>query len=259
MKYNSILTTLDSGVLKIIMNEAKKMNSVSEEMCRELIQATGEAASDPMARVVILGGSGKAFCAGGDLGSPIYDIKDPMKMNQIIMMFGQVSLNLRNMAKPSIAMVNGVAVGAGLGFALACDMRIAADNARFGHVYVNIGVQSDAGCTYSLPRLIGVAKACEMIFTGEIIDASQAEKIGLVNRVVPAADLEAETMKIAAKIARGPAFAIGMAKKSIYQGLTMDFASAVELEARAHTLTMLSDDMTEGIAAFKEKRQAKYK
>jgi 2-(1,2-epoxy-1,2-dihydrophenyl)acetyl-CoA isomerase len=259
MKYKSILLKKESGVATIAMNKPQTMNGMDLEMCKELVAATEEVGRDPGVKVVVLTGSGKAFSAGGDLGSPIYDIKDPRKLEDIILTFGQVSINLRNMPKPAIAMVNGVAVGAGFSFALACDIIMASDKARFGHVYLKIGVQSDGGSTYFLPRLIGVARACELIFTGDIIDASEAERIGLVNRVVPAEELEARTLELASKLAKGPSLAMGLAKKSIYQGLSMDFASAIEFEARAHVMTMISDDMTEGIAAFKEKRAPKFK
>ena len=259
MGYKSILLKRESGVATIVMNRPGKMNGVDQEMCKELVAATEEVARDAEVRVVILTGTGKAFCAGGDLDSTIYDIKDPQELRDIILSFGQVSINLRNMLKPAIAMVNGVAVGAGFSFALACDIIMASDRARFGHVYLNIGVQSDCGATYFLPRLIGVARACELIFTGNIIDAAEAERIGLVNRVVPAEELETGTMELALSLTKGPALAMGLAKKSIYQGLTMDLASAIEFETRAHVITMISDDMTEGIAAFKEKRTPKFK
>jgi 2-(1,2-epoxy-1,2-dihydrophenyl)acetyl-CoA isomerase len=189
----------------------------------------------------------------------IYDLKDPDKMAEVVNKFGQVSLNLRNMPKPVIAMVNGVAVGAGFSFALACDIIIASDKARFGHVYLNIGVQSDAGATYFLPRLIGVSRACELIFSGDIIDAKEAERIGIVNRVVPATELETRTMEFALKLTEKPALAMGMVKKSLYQGLTMDLATAIEFETRGHIMTMISDDMKEGISALKEKRAPKFK
>ncbi|MDP6178667.1 MAG: enoyl-CoA hydratase-related protein [Desulfatiglandales bacterium] len=259
MGYKSILLKRESGVATIVMNRPGKMNGVDQEMCKELVAATEEVARDAEVRVVILTGTGKAFCAGGDLDSTIYDIKDPQELRDIILSFGQVSINLRNMLKPAIAMVNGVAVGAGFSFALACDIIMASDRARFGHVYLNIGVQSDCGATYFLPRLIGVARACELIFTGNIIDAAEAERIGLVNRVVPAEELETGTMELALSLTKGPALAMGLAKKSIYQGLTMDLASAIEFETRAHVITMISDDMTEGITAFKEKRTPKFK
>ena len=259
MAYKTIILEKKDKVAKLTLNRPDKMNGLDQEMCQELVAATEEVGKDGDVKAVIITGSGKAFCAGGDLSSTMYDVKDPKALSDIILMFGQVSVNINTMAKPTIAMVNGAAVGAGFSFALACDMRIASDKARFGHVYLNIGVQSDAGGTYFLPRLVGVAKACELVFTGKVIDAAEAERIGLVNWVVPAGELESETTKLAAQLARGSSLAMGMAKKSIYRGLTMDLPTAVEFEARAHTLTMISDDMTEGIAAFKEKRQPNFK
>ena len=259
MEYTSIVLKRDAGVATIVLNRPEIMNGVDQTMCDELLAAIDEVARDHEVKAMILTGSGRAFCAGGDLGSSIYTIKDPKELGDIILKFGQVPINMRNLPKPVIAMVNGAAVGAGLGFALACDIIIASDKARFGHVYVNLGVQSDCGATYFLPRLIGVSKACALIFTGDIIDAAEAERIGLVNQVVPAEELETRTMELASKLAKKPTLAMGMAKKSIYQGLTMDLASAVEFEARAHVMTMISDDMTEGIAAFKEKRAPKFK
>ena len=258
MEYKSLVLKMENGIATVTMNRPDKMNSVDQGMCADLVQATERLSRDEDVRVVILTGSGRAFCAGGDLSSPIYDIKDPRELEKIVLLFGQVSLNLRNMLKPVIAMINGAAVGAGFSFALACDMRICSDKAKLGHVYMNIGVQSDAGSAYFLPRLVGTAKACELVFTGNIIDAAEAEKIGLVNRVVPSDELESETLKLASHLANRASFALGVAKKTIYQGLTMDLASAIEFEARAHTLAMLSDDMTEGIAAFNEKRPPKF-
>lgn len=257
-EYKAIILKRESGVATIVLNRPEKMNAVDPEMIEELVAATEEVRDDPAVRVVILTGAGRGFCAGGDLDSSIYETKDPGELSAVVLRFGQVSLNLRNSAKPVIAMVNGVAVGAGFSFMLACDIIIASDTARFGHVYLNIGVQSDAGATYFLPRMIGVPRACELIFTGKIIDAHEAERIGLVNRIVPAHELEAKVMEFAMKLAKSPALAIGMAKKSIYQGLTMDLTTAIEFEARAHVMTMISDNMREGISALKEKRPPRF-
>jgi len=254
MEHKFIILERIEGVATITLNRPEKLNGIDLAMCRELILVTEELATDPEVRVVIFTGKGRAFCAGGDLDSSMYDVKDPHQLKEIIYMFGQVALNLRNMPKPVIAMVNGVAAGGGLGLALAADIIIASDKARLGHAYLNIGVQSDTGAIYFLPRLIGTAKAAELIFTGKIIDAAEAERIGLVNRVVLAENLVAETMELASKLAKGPTLAMALAKKSLYQCLTMDLASAIEFEARGHVMTMLSEDMTEGIAAFKEKR-----
>ena len=257
--YKTIILEKKSGIATITLNQPQKFNSIDQDMIEELIMATQEVHNDPEVKVVILTGRGKGFCAGGDLDSPMYDIKDPGTLSEIVLKFGQFSLALRNMPKPVIAMVNGVAAGAGFSFVLACDIIIASDKARFGHVYQNIGVQSDGGSSYFLPRIVGVPRACELMFTGDIIDAKEAERIGLVNRVVPADELEERTMELALKLTGKSSFSIGMAKKSIYQCLNMDLAAAIESEARSHTLTMLSDDMQEGISAFKEKRSPKFK
>lgn len=254
MKYNSIILERSEGVATVTLNRPERLNAMDQATITGLLAAIEELTRDPEVKVVVLTGKGKAFCVGGDLDTPMYDIKDPSELGGLILMLGKIVLSIRNMPKPVISMVNGAAVGGGFGLALAADIIIASDKARLGHVYLNIGVQSDTGAIYFLPRLIGVSRAAELIFTGKVIDAAEAERIGLVNRVVPAERLEAETMELAAKLAKGPSLAMGLAKKSLYQCLTMDLASALEFEARGHVMTMLSEDMTEGIAAFKEKR-----
>ena len=254
MNYKNIILEQKNGVAVIRLNRPEKLNGIDQLMCQELISATEAVSADAEVRVLVITGRGKAFCAGGDLESDMYDIKDPVELKEVIMKFGQIALNLRNMEKPVIAMVNGAAAGGGFGLALAADIIIASETARMGHVYVNIGAQSDTGAIYFLPRLVGLARAAELVFTGKVIDAKEAERIGLVNRVVPADQLEAETMKLASRIATGPSLAIGLAKKALYKCFTMEADSAIEYEADGHLLTMLSDDMKEGIAAFKEKR-----
>ena len=259
MNYQTILITKEENVATITLNRPEVMNAVNEEMLKELVEATREVGDDEAVKAVILTGAGRAFCAGGDLEAPMYKITNSAEMRRLIAEFGKIPLNLRNMLKPVIAAVNGAAVGAGLGFALAADIIIASERARFGHVYRNIGLMSDCGSIYFLPRLIGVSKACEIIFTGKIIDAREAERIGLVNKVVPADQLEAVTKELALKLAKGPSVAIGLAKISIYQGLGMDLPTAIEWEARAHAISMLTEDMQEGIKAFKDKREPVFK
>ncbi len=258
MDYQNIICEQQDGITRISLNRPESLNGMTMDMCRELIEATRHAAEDRDTRVVIITGMGKAFCVGGDLSSPMYHIKDPGELEKVVQTFGQVAVNLRNMPKPVIAMINGAAAGGGFGLALAADILIASEKAKLGHVYLNIGVQSDTGAIYFLPRLIGVARAAELVFSGRVVDAFEARDIGLVNRVVPPDQLEDETMKLARRLAKGPAFAMGMAKRALYQCLTMDLATAVEYEARGHVMTMLSDDMQEGIAAFKEKREPRF-
>ena len=259
MNYQTIIITKEEDVATITLNRPEVMNAVNEEMLKELVEATREVGDDEAVKAVILTGAGRAFCAGGDLEAPMYKITNSAEMRGLIVEFGKIPLNLRNMLKPVIAAVNGAAVGAGLGFALAADIIIASERARFGHVYRNIGLMSDCGSIYFLPRLIGVSRACEIIFTGKVIDAREAERIGLVNKVVPADQLESVTKELALKLAKGPSVAIGLAKISIYQGLGMDLPTAIEWEARAHAISMLTEDMQEGIKAFKEKREPVFK
>ncbi len=258
MTYQSVVLEREEGVALLSLNRPDKLNGMDVDMADELTSAVDAAGADPEARVLVITGKGRAFCAGGDLDSSMYDIRDPQELESIVLKFGRVAMALRNMPKPVIAMVNGAAVGGGFGLALAADIRIASEKARLGHAYLNIGVQSDTGAIYFLGALLGPAKAAELIFSGRILDAAEAERIGLVNRVLPAERLEAETMKMARKMARGPQLAMGLAKKALYQSLTLTMAEAVELEARGHVLTMLSDDMAEGIAAFKEKRAPRF-
>lgn len=254
MDYQAIKVTKEESVATITLNRPEKMNAVDELLITELVAATEEVGADETVRCVVLTGTGRGFCAGGDLNSPMYDITNSAEVRKLILEFGKVPLNFRNMPKPVIAGVNGSAVGAGLGFALAADIIIASEKATFAHIYANIGLMSDAGSIYFLPRLIGVAKTCEFIFTGKVIDAKEAERIGLVNQVVPAEQLEGAVKKLAIRLAKGPTAAIALQKTSLYQGLEMDLPTAIEWEARGHALCMLTEDVKEGINSFKEKR-----
>ena len=258
MGYSEIKLDKNEAVATITLNKPDRMNGVGLVMVEEIISAIKDVAADESVKVLVLTGAGRAFCAGGNLESPLYQIKDPLKMHEVIQAFGQISVALRSLPKPVIAMVNGAAVGAGFSFALACDFIYASDKAKLGHVYLNLGVQSDGGGTYFLPRLIGTAKALEFIYSGAVIGAEEALQMGLVNRVFPAEELEAQTMKMAKKLTTRPTMAMAMAKSSVYQGMGMDLESAVEFEARAHTIAMLSDNLVEGMAAFKEKRPPKF-
>lgn len=259
MVYETITVKKEGGVATVTLNRPDAMNTVTEQLIKELVAVTEDLGKDNSVKVVVITHTGRAFSAGADLNAPIFDITNPIEMWKVVVEVGKIPLNLRNMPKPVIAAVNGVAVGAGLGIVLAADIIIASDKSRFGHAYRNIGLMSDAGSIYLLPRLIGVSRACELIFTGKIIDAAEAERIGLVNHVVPADQLEAEVNKLASRLAKGPTATIAMAKASLYQCMGMDLPTALEWEARAHTLTMLAEDMQAGIKAFKEKKEPEFK
>lgn len=260
MDLEFIIYKKKEGIASIVLNRPDSLNSLNPQTFQELLIAVREASVSEDVRVVILTGAGKAFCAGGDMKRMVEGTGlEPPAQRSEIRTNHQIVKTIREMEKPVIASVNGVAVGAGCDLALACDMRIASEKARFGEVFVNVGLVPDAGGTYFLPRLIGPAKAFDLIMTGRIIDAQEAERIGLVNRVVPHEELEKETLALAEKLAQGPPLAMGMAKTGIYKGMQMDLSSELEYEAYAQSILMKTEDYMEGVKAFSEKRKPKYK
>ena len=254
MDYETIILEREEGIATITLNRPEKVNAATLQMITELIEAIGELSRDDNVKVVILTGAGRVFCPGADHTHPVFKSENPAEVRQWVHQFGEVSFGLRSLPQPVIASVNGAAVGAGCSFALACDIIIASENARFSQGFVNIGLIPDSGGCYFLPRLIGVAKACELVFTGDMIDAREAERMGLVNKVVPADLLATTTRELALRLAKGPTAALRSAKTCIYQGLEMDLASVIERETDAQTVCILSEDCKEGLRAFAEKR-----
>ena len=255
--YETILFKKEDGVATILLNRPEKLNSLSFKMFHELMRVMDELATDTTAKAVVITGVGRAFCAGGDLAleeNPVFYLKDTDKIRARFRELHQLPLAMRRLEKPIIAAVNGVAMGAGCDLALTCDICIAAETASFSEVYTKVGAFPDMGGTYLLPRIVGVQKACELIFTGDTIDAREAERIGLVNRVVPLDKLEEVTKELAMKLARGPSIAIGLAKSSIYNGLSLDLPSAMEQLASNLAICFQTKDLQAGLAAFYEKR-----
>jgi 2-(1,2-epoxy-1,2-dihydrophenyl)acetyl-CoA isomerase len=261
MSYETIILKKENGIATITLNRPDKRNAVNFKMLEELVDVTSDVGRDPTVKVVIITGAGKAFMAGGDINELISATTgiDPLEMRNSVQRAGQIALNLRGMAKPVIAAVNGPAVGGGCSLALTCDIILASENARFSASFVNVGLHPDGGLIYFLPRLVGMAKACEMVFTGRVLDAPEAERVGLVNRVVPAELLDSTTKELALSLAQGPSVAIGLAKMSLHRGLAMDLASALEVEATAQIICSLTEDIQEGIRAFREKRKPIFK
>jgi 2-(1,2-epoxy-1,2-dihydrophenyl)acetyl-CoA isomerase len=182
-----------------------------------------------------------------------------MERRRYVQQAQQLTLAIREIEKPVIAAVNGVAAGGGCDIALACDIRIASERARFGEVFARIGLFPGTGGTYFLPRLVGIAKALELIWTGEVIDAQQALQIGLVSRVVAADDLIPDARALAQRLAEGPPLAISLAKTAVYKGLDLDVRAALEYAATAESITLTSKDHQEGILAFREKRSPHFR
>lgn len=261
-EYETILVKYEDGVATITLNRPEKFNALTLRMFKELTEVFENIRSDDSIRGVILTGAGRGFCVGGDMGETVptlVQLSPAKRRSTFRELIHRTYITMRELEKPIIAAVNGAAVGAGCDLAMLCDIRIASENARFGQAYVNVGAIPDSGGTWLLPRLVGVGKACELIFTGDIIDAKEAERIGLVNKVVSAEELERETKDLATKIANGPPVAMGIAKSAIYKGLTMDLATALESIACGITICMQTQDLREGINAFAEKRKPQFK
>jgi len=262
MKYETVILRKETGIATILLNRPEKRNALSSKMFQELIAAITDVANDSSIRVVVIAGMGKAFCAGGDLDleqNPFLSLGDPNKIRARCRELHQLILMMRNLEKPIIASVNGAAVGAGCDLALACDIRVAADTASFGEVYARVGAVPDTGGTYLLPRLVGLGKACELILTGDVIDATEAYRIGLVNKVVPLNELEGATRELARKLANGAAVATGLAKTLIHNSWNLDLATALEQVASAIALCFQTKDLKEAISAFEEKRVPVFK
>lgn len=260
MNYETLILQKEDGVATITLNRPDKLNAWNVPLIDEIIKIVGEIEQDDTIRAVILTGAGRAFCAGGDLSLSLFDMTGySLEMKTFFHKVNMIPLSLRNLKKPIIAAVNGPAMGAGCAMAMACDITIASEAATFGMSFVNVGYHPDAGASYFLPRLVGLNKACELIFTGKTIDAAEAERIGLVNRVVPADALLATAKELAVSLANGPSLALALAKTCIYNGLQLTLEQALENEAQAACLILQTEDQKEGTKAFREKRKPRYK
>jgi 2-(1,2-epoxy-1,2-dihydrophenyl)acetyl-CoA isomerase len=260
MAYSTILYSVKDGVCTISLNRPEVYNALNEQMKKELNDALKEAEKDPIVRCIVLReASDKSFCSGQDLkehasGRVRRSLRESLEKS-----YNPMIRRMRSMEKPIIGMINGVAAGAGLSIALACDLRIMADTAKLIEVFVRIGLVPDSGSHWFLPRLVGMAKAFEYAALGDDISAAEAERVGLVNKVVPAAELEKATMEIAAKLATAPTKAIGLIKRTLNKALSSDLDSLLDYEAYVQEIASLTEDHQEGVHAFLEKRPARFK
>ncbi len=251
-----LLVTFDGGVKRIIINRPERRNSVDRETVRLLLAAFRQSADDGT-RVVILTGAGESFCAGADLAATSagdianFDITKSVREN-----VNPTILAMRALPAPVIARVHGHAVGVGCNYALACDMIVASEQASFGQVFVRIGLMPDGGSTFFLPRLVGYHRAFELMATGDIVGAREALRLGIVNRVVPFAELDATVDSLAARLAQAPRVAIERIKAGLNHGVQSDLASALDFEAVNQDACFHSPDFIEGVNAFMQKRKA---
>jgi enoyl-CoA hydratase len=258
MTHQTLKYEVTDGVALITLNRPKALNAINRMMIQELVQVLDQAEEDPETRVVILtGAEEKAFAAGADITE--FQQISPLEALHSSQGFQAAFNRIERLKKPVIAAVNGFCLGAGCELALACDMIFASDRARFGQPEVNLGFIPGGGGTQRLSRLIGRARAKELIYTGEMIDAQEAYRIGLVNKVFPAAELMTAVRKLAQQVTSKGAVAIELAKKVIDEGYGVDLTSALALEAKAFALCFGTEDKIEGVTAFLEKRQPQFK
>ena len=258
-----LLENVKDGVAVLTLNRPERLNAISRAMLDALLEALPRLAEDGDVGVIVLTGAGRGFCAGGDvkamaegneLGGQTMEERAHALRSRM-----EASRWLHEMPKPTIAMMRGPAAGAGLALAMACDMRVASDTARFGTAFARVGYSGDFGGSYYLTQLVGTAKARELYFTADLLDAPQALGLGLVNRVVPDAQLEEETMALASRLARGPRVAYRYMKRNMNAAESAGLKEMLDLEAWHHTRTGMTEDHREAARAFVEKREPQFK
>ena len=256
----TLLAETSDGVLTLTLHRPEVLNALDADLSRELADVLKAAGRDAAVRVIVITGSGRAFCAGQDLAampSPS-DGESPRLGDLLRRRYNGLILQMRRLEKPILASVNGVAAGAGMSLALACDLRIASDRAGFVQAFVNIGLVPDSGSLYFLPRVVGLSKALELCLLGETVGADEALRIGLVSRVVPADELAPATAEVARKLASGAGKALGLTKRGLNRALDADLDEMLEYEALLQEVAGRTADFREGVTAFQEKRPATF-
>jgi 2-(1,2-epoxy-1,2-dihydrophenyl)acetyl-CoA isomerase len=264
MTYNTVLYEKKGSIAVVTLNRPEKMNASTDLMYEELLDCFARVDGDEDVRVLIITGAGKAFCAGADLKDRFLPKIEKRKKGLLKDVTEEISdrgaLALSRIRKVTIAAVNGVASGVGCTLALGCDIRMASEKARFGFPFLRVGLLPEFGSTYYLPRLVGIGKACELVFTSQTVDAQEAKEIGLVNRVVSPEKLMEETFAMADRIVRMPPLALMISKRALYQGLRApDLASQLQYEALALVHLFGTADHEEGVRSFLEKRDPVFK
>jgi enoyl-CoA hydratase/carnithine racemase len=257
MAYRNFIYEVADGIATVRLNNPEKLNALTFQTYGELEQLFAELAQDNHVKVVIITGSGKGFCSGGSVHEIIGKLIDmnTEKLHRFTQMTCNVTKHMRNLKKPIIAAVNGIAAGAGAMLALASDIRLVSDRAKFAFLFVKVGLSAaDMGALYLLPRLVGLGKAMELLFLGDTIDAEEAYRIGLANRVIEHEKLMQEAYDLARRLKQGPLHALGVTKELLEREANLDLESALILEAGAQAGCMETADFKEGYRSFVEKR-----
>ncbi len=260
-KPKGFLFNLQDGIGTITLNRPESLNSLTFEIYAELRDFFADLAHEQDVRTVVITGAGRGFCSGGSFHDIIAELlqRDMAKLLEFTRMTGALIRNILSLEKPVVASVNGACVGAGAVIALASDMRIASAAAKFGFVFVKVGLSgADMGAAWLLPRLVGLGKASELLMTGDVINAREAERIGLVNRVVEPDALGSTTTAMARKLADGPTVALAMTKRMLHNELNMDLSTAIEAEARVQAILMKTPEFKIAHDAFVNKQEPNF-
>lgn len=262
MTYECLIYEVKDHIATLTLNRPDRLNALGGSLRDDLHDAIMRSAADPDVRVMIITGAGKGFCAGGDVKA-MNEAKEGRRerplMEKIAPGRDRTLLAMRDAPQPIIAAVNGAAAGAGMNLALGCDIRLASTAAKFSQAFVKRGLHPDWGGTYFLPRVVGMAKAAELIFTGAVIDAAEALRLGIVSQVLAPEELLPAARALATAIAAGPPIAIRLAKRGLYRNAESDLRTALEYETFAQNTCFETEDATEGIKAFVEKRAPQFK
>jgi 2-(1,2-epoxy-1,2-dihydrophenyl)acetyl-CoA isomerase len=266
--YKTLLFSIDNGVAEITLNRPDSLNAFNDEMAGEMQDALKNVEREASVRALVVTGAGKGFCAGQDV-SAVRERSDDQSFSErsfsertfrehLLKTFNPIVGKLSTIEKPVIAAVNGAAVGAGFGIALACDVRYASQAAKFRMAFIGIGLAPDSGTSFFLPRLIGMGRALELAYTNELIEANTALGLGLVNRVFPAADLLPQARALAAQLAAGPTRGYGLTKRAMLRAATVSLTETLDYEAHMQDIAGRTADHREGVAAFLEKRKPNF-
>jgi len=249
------------GVAKITLNRPERLNALTFEVYRELTDTFAALRDEQDVRAVVITGAGRAFCSGGDVRDIIGELfeRNIEGLLEFTRMTCELVHNIRALPKPVIASLNGATAGAGACIALASDIRLASEDAKIAFLFVKVGLSgADMGAAYLLPRVVGLSKATELLYTGDFISAHEAERIGLYNRVVPGEQLAATTRELAERLAKGPGFALAKTKEMLNRELDMNLTAALECEAQAQAICMQHTDYREAYEAFVAKREPRF-
>ncbi len=259
MLYETLLYEEDNGVANIALNRPKKLNAFDGTMHDDLYRALGDAAEDEEIRCIVVRGEGRGFSAGADLAQVVREADgDPDLGEYLRSTYSRLVKRMVGIEKPVIAALHGPVYGAGVGLALACDLRLAAENTKFSVAFIKVGLMPDAGVTFLLPRVVGLGRAMEMSMLGDAVDAEEAHRIGLVNKVVAEDTLSEEVRNLAGRLATMPTVALGRIKHALYASFETDLETVLEGEAEGQTFCGYTQDHREGVTAFFEKREARF-